>query len=232
MVSKKYLSLAILMLPVTLAFSQGIVLPPFYTWIGKTYVEDFGYEPYLCYLAGDSTIADKTYKKLYMINRRIYGNREPHYYGAYRVAESKMYCLYDGDSREFMWVDFDLQIGDTWTTPDLAYNPDLCIKVLYKETVIALSSIQFRYIIAALYNKRTKEIVSSAKCFVEGVGDIHNFCTRNTWEEDENNEFLLQTSVYDIEHTLRDFEKIINQAKSMGIEMKKPRQVLKHNRDD
>ena len=200
-------------------------------WIGKTYIEGEGYEPYWYYMDGDTVIADKTYYKIYGINRRIYGDWESHYYASYRYEDYKTFCIYKDDTEEYMWADFTMETGDTWVTPDLKDTPELCIKVLhhvnYEQKKPSIYSP--RYLVVALFNQETGEIVSSPKCLYEFAGDIHNFATKNSWDEDENNEFLLfcNTSAGVNCARNRNIESARIEIKAQGFHLKQPR---KHTR--
>lgn len=196
-------------------------------WIGKTYIEGEGYVPYWYYMNGDTVISDKTYYKIYGMNRRIYGDSEDHYYASYRVDGCKVFCIYDGETEEYMWADFDMVTGDTWTTPDLKDTPELCIKVLHHGGLAKDKHNPYfpRYLIVALYNRQTDEVVSSAKCLIEYLGDIHNFATKNSWNEEENNEFMLLVNAQAVYCWYNDIiERFLKEAAEQGFHLKQPRE--------
>lgn len=84
-------------------------------WVCKSYEGSTRYD-YHYMLSGDTLIDGNSYKVLWAMNEKYYGDKELHHVACIREENKKVYMIKD-DAAEYMLYDFNLDYNEEFTTP-------------------------------------------------------------------------------------------------------------------
>ena len=135
-------------------------------------------EPYRTYmLRGDTIVHGKSYKKLYAMCERIFGDKNIHYFSALREENRKVYRIPPDSSNEKMLYDFEqgIDIENSFTySIDGVLFPELegrILRINIKDIYI-VDERQVRQGEVCLDDVPEKNWISGIYYIIEGVGEL------------------------------------------------------------